>query len=235
MRLELIGEVLETDVLVDAINNAEEDIELVINSEGGAVLGGLQVVNAIQNCKHKVIAKVEVMACSIAFVIAMSCDECKVTKNVIGMAHNSWTMAVGNKKDLEKEIECMKTIDTILQNIISEHCYDDSIKARMEEGDVWLTGEEMAALFDNVQLVEKENHLGMVASGCLVDLLAKFNILQKEVNDLKEAEKTEEKEQETEEETEKPAEEEKKEEEEKKDYVVPADLLNLLNIAENLE
>lgn len=190
MRIELIGDVFDRlDVAVD-IQHAEEDVDLIINTEGGSVFEGLQIVNAIQNCKYKVNAEVQVMACSIGAVIALACDNVKLTKNDIVMVHNCWTVAIGGKKELQAEIESMEVIDTILQNIISDRCNDKTIRDRMDEGDVWLTGEQVADMFEHVELIDRVRPIGLVASGSVVDLINKFNILREKVSEMeKNAEK----------------------------------------------
>lgn len=62
MDLKINGAIKAAEEVVKSLNEATEDVTLVINSPGGSVLEGLQVVNAIRNCKQKVTAKVEVMA-----------------------------------------------------------------------------------------------------------------------------------------------------------------------------
>lgn len=155
MKAELIGEVYEYQELVEAISSTEEPIELLVNSPGGDVFSGLQIVNAVQ--KHgNVTANVEVMSASIAAVVTLSCKHFTIGKNDLMILHNCWTFAIGNKEELRQEAETMEKIDAILHNIILEHCNEpDKIEAMMNEGDVFLTGEEVADLFDNCELIER--------------------------------------------------------------------------------
>lgn len=171
MILDLTGEVYWTDDLCNSITNADEDIVLNINSPGGAVFDGLNVVHAIQNSKHKVTAKINVMACSIAGVIALACDAVEITKNDILMLHNCWTYTQGNKEELENEVEAMKAIDTVLHNIIKEHCTLEDISERMNKGDVWITGEEAQDAFDHVTLVDVPVKEQKAASASLANLI----------------------------------------------------------------
>lgn len=160
------GEVFDLSAQVEQVKNATEDVTLVINSPGGDVFEGLQMVNAIENCPHKVTAKVEVMAASIAAIIALACDEVAIGKNDIMMLHNSWTFAQGNKDELQKAIDAMKAIDTVLHNVIGEHCLDKALLDEVDAGDVWLVGDEVAEKFDHVKLVEvgTQNRLAACAS-----------------------------------------------------------------------
>ena len=249
--IKITGEVWDLQEQCAAVINANEDVELVINSPGGDVFNGLQMVHAIQDCHYKVTAKIEVMAASIAAVIALACDAVQIDKNSLLMLHNCWTFTAGNKEELQQEIDAMAAIDTIIHNIVEEHCYDDSIGERMDSGDVWLTGEDAAELFDIVELVEKEQKHELAACASLVKLVKLSNMLNK----------TEEKPEEEEPETEEPAEEpeavpeepeaepedpeeepeeepapdeEEPEKEKKAEYVVPEGLKALLDEAARL-
>ena len=195
--IKITGEVWDLQEQCAAVINANEDVELVINSPGGDVFNGLQMVHAIQDCHYKVTARIEVMAASIAAVIALACDTVQIDKLSLLMLHNCWTFTSGNKEQLQQEIDAMAAIDTIIHNIVEEHCYDDSIGERMDSGDVWLTGEDAAELFDIVELVEKEQKHELAACASLVKLVKMSNMLNK----------TEEEKPEEEPETEKPAEE----------------------------
>nr|DAJ11106.1 MAG TPA: Putative ATP dependent Clp protease [Caudoviricetes sp.] len=204
MEIRITGEIFDTEETVKAIQTATEDIDLYINSPGGDVFAGLNVVNAIQKAKVQVTAHVEVMAASIAGVIALACDKIEIDKNSLIMLHNCWTISSGNKKALEQDVKAMEAIDNILHNIIGENSTDETLIAQIEEGDVWLTGEEVAEIFTNAELVDLKKDYALCAYSSLVNLV-------KENKKLK-AEQEEEKEPET-----KDDEEEKKPDEEKEE------------------
>ena len=174
----LIGPVydcMETDDLVAIIQGAAEDYSLDINSPGGDVFAGLTIVNAIQNSGHKATANVHVMAASIAAIIALACDEVVVDENSVVMLHNCWTVADGNKEELQNAVEAMKRIDAIQRNILAAHCRDiDKISAAMDAGDFWMTADEAAEYFDNVVVKKVERPEGSLAAvGSLCDLVVK--------------------------------------------------------------
>ena len=104
MRCEVTGDVFDLSAIVDQITNAQEDVELVVNSPGGDVFAGFQLVNAISKCQHKVTAHIEVLAASIAAIIALACDKVVIGKNDILMLHNCWTITAGNKEQLHLSI-----------------------------------------------------------------------------------------------------------------------------------
>ena len=174
----LIGPVydcLETDDVVASIQGSAEDYSLDINSPGGDVFAGLTIVNAIQNSGHKATANVHVMAASIAAIIALACDEVVVDENSVVMLHNCWTVADGNKEELQNAVEAMKRIDAIQRNILAAHCRDiDKVSAAMDAGDFWMTADEAAEYFDNVVVKKAERPEGSLAAvGSLYDLVIK--------------------------------------------------------------
>ena len=164
-----------TDELVAGIQGATEDYNLDINSPGGDVFAGLTIVNAIQNNEHKATANVHVMAASIAAIIALACDEVVVDGNSVIMLHNCWTVADGNKEELQNAVEAMKRIDAIQRNILGTHCRDiDKVSAAMDAGDFWMTADEAAEYFDNVVVKKVERPEGSLAAvGSLYDLVIK--------------------------------------------------------------
>ncbi|MCH4096002.1 MAG: ATP-dependent Clp protease proteolytic subunit [Acidaminococcus provencensis] len=176
--LNLIGAVYDceaTDDVVASIQGAAEDYSLDINSPGGDVFAGLTIVNAIQNSGHKATANVHVMAASIAAIIALACDEVVVDENSVVMLHNCWTVADGNKEELQNAVEAMKRIDAIQRNILAAHCRDiDKVSAAMDAGDFWMTADEAAEYFDNVVVKKVERPEGSLAAvGSLYDLVIK--------------------------------------------------------------
>nr|DAU18880.1 MAG TPA: Putative ATP dependent Clp protease [Caudoviricetes sp.] len=257
MEIRITGEIFDTKDTVKAIQTATEDIDLYINSPGGDVFAGLNVVNAIQKSKVQVTAHVEVMAASIAGVIALACDKIEIDKNSLVMLHNCWTVSSGNKKALEQDIKAMEAIDNILHNIITENSTDNTLISQIEEGDVWLTGEEVADIFTNAELIEIKKDYALCAYSSLVNLVKENKRLKAEKeepeeqeeeteeaeeqkNDPKEKEpEQEEQEEKTEEEQPEQEQEEKTEEEEKEeteeekkeDYKVSDKLKDLLEKA----
>lgn len=209
MEIRITGEIFDTEETVKAIQTATEDIDLYINSPGGDVFAGLNVVNAIQKSKVQVTAHVEVMAASIAGVIALACDKIEIDKNSLIMLHNCWTISSGNKKALEQDIKAMEAIDNILHNIISENSTDETLIAQIDEGDVWLTGEEVAEIFTNAELIDLKKDYALCAYSSLANLVKENKKLKAEKEETEEEQKDdpEEKEKEEEEQEEKPEEE----------------------------
>ena len=172
MNVNIIGYVEILDEQVKALEGATEDVTLVVNSPGGSVFDALNVVNAIQKCQHRVTAKVEVMACSAAALIALACDAVEIEKSGIMMLHNASTLTWGTKEAHQETIDALAAVDAALHTIIGRHATDETLGGRMDAGDVWLTGEDAAEMFDHVQVAEVQRTYEMAACSPLADLVA---------------------------------------------------------------
>jgi ATP-dependent Clp protease, proteolytic subunit ClpP len=162
--INISGSIYYLNDVVSAIENVDDDVTLVINSPGGSALSALNVVNAINKCKHKVNAKIEVMACSAAAMIALACDHIQMEAHGILMIHNSWTIAVGNSHELESEAAALRAVDNAMHVAIEKHCSDTSVIEQMEVRDVWMTGDEAKEYFDNIEIVKQQRPDGMAAA-----------------------------------------------------------------------
>jgi len=129
---------------VPALAAIEADtIRLRINCGGGDVFAAEAMCQAIRDQKAHVVAQVEGLAASAATVITCACDEVLITANSKFMVHESWTFAMGNKRDLAQTIELLAKAD---QTMFEE--YVRKTGATMEEvvawceAETWFTGQE---------------------------------------------------------------------------------------------
>lgn len=88
----------------------DEDITLEINSYGGDVFLGIDIMNTLRSHEGKVTVIVTGIAASAASVIAMGADVIKMYSNTQLMIHNAWTYAAGNAKDLRKVADDLESI-----------------------------------------------------------------------------------------------------------------------------
>ena len=87
-----------------------DEVEVVINSCGGSVTGGISIANMILALSktNRTSAVVEGVAASIASVIACACDELHMGKSSFLMIHRVWGNVCGNCEDLRKEADVME-------------------------------------------------------------------------------------------------------------------------------
>ncbi len=87
-------------------------IHVRINSPGGDVFDGRAIAAALQRHAAKVVAHIDGMAASSASWIALAADEVLIAPGAFYMIHNSWTMAVGDKRDMTDTAKLLDQIDS---------------------------------------------------------------------------------------------------------------------------
>lgn len=87
--------------LVEGLDSDIDTVTFNIYSPGGDVWDGNAIVNLIGNMKQHTVANVQ-LAASMATIIALACDEVKMSANGRWLIHNPWTIAVGDAAEFEK-------------------------------------------------------------------------------------------------------------------------------------
>lgn len=106
----------------------DEDIELEINSYGGDVFQGIDIMNTLRGHKGKVTITITGIAASAASVIVMGADVIKAYGNTQLMLHNAWTYAMGNSKELRKVADDLEVIN---ESVLASYTHRiDSNKAK---------------------------------------------------------------------------------------------------------
>ena len=71
-------------------NEEAPEVSLFIDCPGGNVFAALRIVNLIDNFKGKTIARCGILVASSASVVALACDEIRITKDTFMMIHKPW-------------------------------------------------------------------------------------------------------------------------------------------------
>ena len=98
----------------------DEDITLEINSYGGDVFLGIDIMNTLRSHEGKVTVIITGIAASAASVIAMGADKIKMYSNTQMMIHNAWTFAMGNAKELRKVAD---DLDSIGESVLASYTH----------------------------------------------------------------------------------------------------------------
>lgn len=143
-----IGYEIDADYLRLALDTADEDIELRINSGGGDVFEGQAIYSLLESWKSttggKITVYIDGIAASIASVIAMAGSEVHMSSNALMMIHNPWTpSATGGSGDLRDLASVLDKIrDTIVTVYETKSGMDrDTIGLMMDE-ETWFSAEE---------------------------------------------------------------------------------------------
>ncbi|MDQ0149130.1 ATP-dependent protease ClpP protease subunit [Eubacterium multiforme] len=134
-----------------------DELEIHINSPGGALFAGVSMYNLFKN--HKAKKKVYIdFAASAASLVALAGDEIIIPKNAFLMVHKPIMGARGNANDFKKAIEMLESIEVGMMSIYEENLINESDKElvnEMVQKETWLNGEEASAIFKNMKVTEE--------------------------------------------------------------------------------
>lgn len=111
----------------------DQDITLEINSYGGDVFLGIDLMNSLRSHQGKVTVIVTGIAASAASVIAMGADEIKMYSNTQMMIHNAWTFAIGNAIELRKVADDLESIGESVLASYTHRVDADTVSKLLEE------------------------------------------------------------------------------------------------------
>ncbi|MDB6061553.1 MAG: peptidase [Verrucomicrobiaceae bacterium] len=105
------GGISAKDFAAELTGITANTIHLRINSPGGDVFEGRAMATALQQHPAKIIAHVDALAASSASWIALAADEVEIADGAFFMIHNSWTLAMGDKKSMSDTAALLERLD----------------------------------------------------------------------------------------------------------------------------
>ena len=88
------------------INAGPQDLVLLhINSNGGRLDAGTQIINHINNCKAKVVGVMHMEAASMASAIMLACDDWELNTFSTAMIHSCSYGATGKQSDIRTRVD----------------------------------------------------------------------------------------------------------------------------------
>ena len=132
---------------ISELEQCDGDVEVQINSGGGAVFDGINIFNAIKNYnKGKVTIVITAFAASMASYIALAGDEIKAYDNATYMIHNPWTYSMGDYRQLKKDSDVCYGLAKILNKTYSHKSHKNQKEiAKLMDDESWFYGEEIVS------------------------------------------------------------------------------------------
>lgn len=120
----------------------DEDIQLTINSPGGDVFCASEIYTELKAHKGKVKSRIVGVAASAASVIAMAGDvEMSPTAQI--MIHNAWTIAMGDRNDMQGVSDFLKTVDRSIAKAYEKKTgLNESELLSLMDKETWMDAEE---------------------------------------------------------------------------------------------
>lgn len=116
MSINIFGEigfdVTASDVFDQIQNDKSEELDIVISSGGGSAFEGLMIFDMLKASDKKINTKIMGLGASAASVIFMAGDTREMGDGSLLMVHNSWSMFMGNAKEVRDQLGTLEAIDS---------------------------------------------------------------------------------------------------------------------------
>lgn len=124
-------------------NMSGRDIVLNINSPGGSAFQGLAIYNLLRDYEGKVTARVLGMAASAATFLMMAADDIQIGKAAAVMIHNTQSVAVGDRHDMQAANEFMERFDGMLVEVYADRTGGEpKAIGKMMDATTWFFGSQ---------------------------------------------------------------------------------------------
>ena len=131
---------VNTDFIVNLLeSNKDKDVEIRINSDGGGIIDGLEIYNAISNHKGNTTIFVDKRAASIASLIAMAGKKVMIADNAEMMIHAPYPLVIegANSAMMRKIADSLDRVADYLSSVYSKKTgrHDDFFSNLMKDGE----------------------------------------------------------------------------------------------------
>jgi ATP-dependent Clp protease protease subunit len=122
---------------------AGADVNVNINSPGGDFFDGLAIHTLLAEYEGSVNVRIVGLAASAASVVAMAGDNVKMAEGAFIMVHNSWTVAFGNKSDMQKCAAMLTKFDASMASVYAKKTgmQKDAV-CQLMDAETWLSAED---------------------------------------------------------------------------------------------
>ena len=134
-----------------------DEIDVHINSTGGAVSEGLAIYNVLKNSNMKVTTYCDGFACSAASVVFMAGDERIMNEASLLLIHNAWTYGQGDAAEFRKQAD---DLDKITQASVKAYMRNVNISEEelknMMNVETWVSAEDAKKMGFATKVLEEK-------------------------------------------------------------------------------
>lgn len=156
------------DVLTQ-LEFSDEDVDIIINSNGGNLVAGSEIYTHLRAHKGKVNVRITAIAASAASLIAMAGDHIEMSPVARMMIHNPSSIAQGEAKDLNHAAETLEHVGQIMAEAYAVRAGKNKQElVEMMARETWLNADEAIEQgFADSKMFENDN-MQIVASNTQV-------------------------------------------------------------------
>ena len=151
-----IGEPLDYVEICDLLRNAEEHdvIYLHLNTSGGRLDTGLQLINAIRDCAARVVTVIDPHAYSMGALLFLAGDEMVVPEHAMLMFHNYSSGLIGKGNEQLAEVHAAsRSFEKVMKKICQPFLSADEVKSILHGQDLWLDADDIRKRLQRMQQV----------------------------------------------------------------------------------
>lgn len=128
---------------IKKLDPATSELTIRINSPGGDVFDGIAIYNRIKQLKMKKIVYIDGLAASISSIIALAGDEIVMGDGALYMIHLPWTMAMGNRMEIDSTVNLLMDIEEQMIGIYAKRTSMSRAEIKMAlEATTWMGADE---------------------------------------------------------------------------------------------
>lgn len=146
--------------MIHMISNAsaEDVIYIHINTKGGDLSTGVQLINAFKSSQAPIVASLEAEAYSLGTLIFLAADEWIVHDNCMMMFHNYSSTAWGKGNEQIAQIEAsVKWFSQLANDIYVPFLSEEEVSSILKGEDVWLQTPDIRKRLDKmIKIKERE-------------------------------------------------------------------------------
>lgn len=156
------------DVLTQ-LEFSDEDVDIIINSNGGNLVAGSEIYAHLRAHKGKVNVRITAIAASAASLIAMAGDHIEMSPVARMMIHNPSSIAQGEAKDLNHAAETLEHVGQIMAEAYAVRAGKNKQElVEMMARETWLNADEAIEQgFADSKMFENDN-MQIIASNTQV-------------------------------------------------------------------
>lgn len=148
-----------TDMIYRISAASPADVIFVhLNTPGGQLDTGVQIINAMQNSQAKIVTVLEGMAYSLGTLIFLAGDEMIVNDHCMMMFHNFNGGLIGKGNELTSQLDAtVKWFASLAKNIYIPFLSEDEFNRIVRGEDLWMQTPEIRTRLENmIKLMQEE-------------------------------------------------------------------------------
>lgn len=140
--------------------NPNDMIYIHLNTSGGRLDTGVQIINAMKNSPAKIITVLDGMAYSLATLIFLAGDEMIVNDHCIIMFHNFRSGIMGKGNEITSQLEAtVKWFTDLAKQIYIPFLSETEFNRILKGEDLWMSSTEVRERLDNMIPLDEEEQI----------------------------------------------------------------------------